>query len=615
MPSFCLHCNNQEYIIFQYMKKRNVALPDWDLSDLYSSIDDPKIDAALATALKRAGMFEKNYRGKIDDKSDSKQILKAVTEYERILVESNKPGCYAYLEYSVDSVNPRNAALLQKTKKKSIEINQRILFFELALINLSEQKLKHLISDPELKNYKHFLQKILKQKPHRLTEAEEKIFNDKYLTSGSALNRLFDEELAEQKYEFKKKGKIVLLNESEILDYLHSPDGQERKLAAQSFTKGIKSISRRLTFVTNMLAEDKSISDKYFKYTRPEDSRHLDNETTKETVDTMINVVVKNYSLVQEYYQLKKKILKLKNIYDYDRYAPLSVSKKKYDYSEAKDIILDAFESFSPKFAHLANDFFEKKWIHAKPEKNKRSGAYCMYVSPELHPYVFLNYNYSIDDIETLAHELGHGVHASLARKQTYLNFDWPLTVAETASVFGEMILFDHLKEKLPDRERFSLLLRRIESTFATVFRQTAMFLFERDLHEARKNGEMTSETISALWRKRQAEMFGRSVALTPDYDLWWSYIPHFKHTPFYVYAYAFGELLSLSLYAKYKKEGKSFVSKYITLLKNGGLKSPDDLLEPFKIKLSDPEFWMGGVEIIRSLVVEAEKIYSSRLH
>lgn len=585
--------------------------PVWNLSDLYRGTDDPEIDSTLSDASKKAGDFAKKYRGKITGETSSMNILKSIQEYESILNDVAKPGCYAYLVYSVNSIDPKNAALLQKVKKKGIEINEKLIFFELAIVNLPDAKLQALIYDKKLLNYRHFLQKIFKQKPHRLTEVEEKIFNDKYLTSASALNRLFDEELAEQKYDFKNKK----LSESQILDFLHSPNVDDRKLSASAFSNGLKKISRRLTFVTNMLLEDKAIGDKYFKYNLPEDSRHLENETDKKSVDAMVKVITDNYPLVHEYYNLKKKVLNLKNIYDYDRYAPITNSRRKFTYAESRDIILNSLKFFSPRFEKIAKEFFDNNWIDARPEKNKRGGAYCMYITPSFHPYIFSNFHNSIGDIETLTHELGHGIHATLARKQTYLNFDWPLTLSETASVFAEMILFNNLKKNLQGREKLGFLMNRIESIFSTVFRQTAMFLFERDVHAMRKKGELATTDISKAWRKRQTEMFGQSVILTPNYDLWWSYIPHFKHTPFYVYAYSFGELLTLSLYAQYMKDGQNFIPKYINFLESGGSKTPGELLQPFNVKLSDPKFWSNGIGIIKDMVNEAQEMHSSLLH
>jgi oligoendopeptidase F len=366
-----------------------------------------------------------------------------------------------------------------------------------------------------------------------------------------------------------------------------------------------------LTYITNILLEDKGIDDRLRRFPTPEAGRHLGNEIDQQTVDTMAEVVVQNYGLVQEFYGFKKQVLGLRRLYDYDRYAPVTRSHVKFSFDQAREMILTAFRAFSPVVGDAAAEFFHRRWIDAPPRYGKTGGAFCHYVTPDVHPYVFMNYTGDARSVLTLAHELGHGVHAYLARRQTYLNFSWPLTIAETASVFGEMVVFENLKDALPSRqEKFALHFGKIEEIFATVFRQISLYRFEQDLHrDRRERGELPVEAINALWRRRQEEMFGRSVTLTPDYDIWWSYIPHFVHTPFYVYAYAFGELLTLSLYARYRREGRPFVDRYLEMLAAGGSKSPRELLEPMGVDLTRRDFWQGGMEIIRQMIKEVERL------
>ncbi len=586
-------------------------LPSWDLSDLFSNIKDPKINQTLKESLLHANRFEKKYRPQINKSLTSTALLKILREYESIMKGVIKVYQFAELVFDVDTRQAEHGALLQKAKTEYVAVSQKFIFLELELLKLPEAKLKSFTRDSKLKNYKHYLSRILDFKPHRLSENEEKIFSDKSLTGRSALTRMHGEELSQKKFKFKSKNKIITLSESEILVKLYDTDRGVRRAAAQSLTDGLKEEARRLTFITNTLLQDKQINDKYFNFKTPEASRHLDNEISQTVVDIMVGQIVKNYTTVQDFYNFKKRVMKLSRLYDYDRYAPVSKNTKSIDYKEAKEIVLRSFNKFSPVYANDAKEFFDKNWIDVPMREGKRGGAFCNYGLPKMHPYILLNYSGNIREVLTLAHELGHGIHAMRFKNQTLVNFDTPLTMAETASVFAEMLVFDDLKERLTGREKFALYMDKVESIFATVFRQISMFRFEQDLHKARLElGELTTEQINAIWRKRQVEMFKDSVTLTPNYDLWWSYIPHFINTPFYVYAYAFGELLTLSLYAKYKAEGQPFVDKYLAMLASGGSKSPKELLAPLGVDLEDPKFWQGGLKTIKDLVEETKSLY-----
>jgi oligoendopeptidase F len=430
-----------------------------------------------------------------------------------------------------------------------------------------------------------------------------------------AFVRLFNEELSLKRFRTSNSANGTTASESELLGKLRVASRSERKKAATFFTRGLHEESRRLTFIFNTLARDKQVEDRYRHFATPEAARHIDNETTQETVDALAGAVAASYGMVQDFYRFKQKLLKVDTLYDYDRYAPLPGAAQRFSFEEAKKIILTAFGSFSPAMATIAKEFFDKKWIDAAPRNGKRSGAFCMFVTPDLHPYVLVNYQEKADDVMTLAHELGHGIHAYLARKQHFLNFYMPLTVAETASVFGEMLVFDHLRRTLKRPEdRFALIVGKIESIFATVHRQISMYRFEQDLHKnIQTEGELTTERISALWRTRQQEMFDKAVTLTKDYDIWWSYISHFIHTPFYVYSYAFGELLTLALFARYQTDGSKMAAAYLDLLEKGGSESPDDLVKAFGINLRDKAFWEGGLKMIQDLIDEAKALHQSR--
>jgi oligoendopeptidase F len=581
-------------------------LPVWDLSAYYSGIDDPKIEADLKEAKSKAEDFEKKYRGKINEQTSYQEILKAIKDSEAISSLAYSPLIYAQNVFSVDSINPQNGALVQKTTKLLLEIQNLLVFFSLDLNNLSLEKLSSLAN--ELIEYKHFFESLIKSKPHRLSEKEEIILNQKALTSSIAFVRLFDEHYAARKYKAIIKGEQKELSEPELLDMLKDPDREVRKAANDAFSQGLKEDLKLTSFIYNNLVEDQSLVDGLTKFSYPEESRHLSNDIEKEVVDVMANVVKENYGIVQEWYSKKKEWLGVDELFEFDRYAPFFESKAMIPYEESKTITLESFEKFSGEFAEAAKLFFDKNWIHAPSQTGKTGGAYCSGGLPDKHPLVLLNYQGKLDDVNTMAHELGHGVNDYLMRHQNLTNYGTSLVLAETASVFAEMLVFESLKEKIKDpKEKFALYAQKIEGIFASVFRQISMYEFEQLVHHTRKDsGELSAEKINELWRQSQVKMFGESLTLTKDYDVWWSYVGHFFHYSFYVYAYAFGELLVLALYAKYKQEGKPFVEKYLTLMRAGTSASPKELLEPLGIDFSKKEFWEGGIKLIKDMVEEA---------
>jgi len=596
------------------METHNFGIvPSWDLSAYFSGKNDPRVLATLAEAKKHAEAFERKWRGAITNDSAPANVFSAFQEYEMIFQEGIKPLHFASLLKAVDSVDTDHGALEQKTQALYAEIYNQIIFFELELLQLSEEGLQKLAHAEELSHYRHFILNLLKTKPHRLSEREEQIFVDLSLTGNNAFTRLFDEELSQKKFSVSLGQIKEEWPEEKVLNLLQNRDRDTRKAGAEALTGGLREDLRRLTYIFNVLGEDKRIRDRYQKFETPEASRHLANEVTQEAVNTMSEVVSEHVELVSDYYNLKRKVLGLNELFDYDRYAPVLETEQTYTFQKAENMVLEAYGIFSPRMRECANEFFEKQWIDAETKHGKRGGAFCSYGTPDLHPVVFLNYQGNTKSVLTLAHELGHGVHGSLMRKQTLLNFDTPLTIAETASVFGEMLVFDSLRDGASGKELLALLMGMIEEVFATVFRQHAMYKFEQDFHAARRSeGELKPERISELWIARQREMFGTSVTLTENYRIWWSYIPHFLHTPFYVYAYTFGELLTLSWYDMYKKTDTKarFAEQYLAMLETGGTKTPEELVEPFGIDLSAKEFWKGGFRIIKALVEEAKKLY-----
>jgi oligoendopeptidase F len=473
--------------------------------------------------------------------------------------------------------------------------------------------LKVLAQAVELSRFRNFLLKLISSKPHRLSEREEQILQEKQMTGASAFTRLFDEEFAAKRYLLRGQ----VLTEAQILDKLHDPNRKVRKEAAEGFTKGLKEESRRLTFIFNTILQDKSIDDRLAKFSSPEASRHLANQISQKAVDAMVGEVSRSTALVARYYKLKSRLLKVGKLFDYDRYAPVGRdSNTDISFDQARAIVTEASTKFSPVYADIVDQFFRKRWIHAAPTPGKISGAFCSFATADTHPFVLVNYSGTLKEVLTLAHELGHAVHAYLMREKGYINFGVPLTIAETASVFGEMLVFDHLRTEIKNpKQLLSLYCSKIEGVFATVFRQVSMHRFEQSAHAARRShGELSAEQFSKLWRQHQEEMFEGAVTLTPGYNNWWSYIPHFLHTPFYVYAYAFGELLTVSLYSQYqdalhKGEESKFVARYLEMLSLGDSKSPAELVRPFGISLENAQFWRGGIKIIEGLLSELEEL------
>jgi oligoendopeptidase F len=587
----------------------------WDLTALFSGIDDSRIDQTWSRCNDRADAFEKAYRGKINSPDLTAETLgRALAEIENIAKESAKPASYAQLLFACDASSPEIGAFMQKQMEKSSDLSVKVMFFELELQGIPQDVIDRIIGEPALANYTHYIQHARAYSPYRLSEKEEVVLEQTANTGSRAWVRLFEELLANHVFRLTRPGsdKVEELTEQQVLTLLREPDRALRQAAADSLSQGLQELQRVLVFTFNNLVQDKAVEDKIRAFEYPEQSRHLSNELDKETVDLVISMCRANYGLVERFYSIKREVLGLPELTHIDRYAPLFETEEQVDWDTARKIVLDAFGTFSSEMQSRAREFFDKNWIDAEPRKGKQGGAFCSYNTPDTHPVVFQTYLNKQDDVMTLAHELGHGVHASLSRAQSYFNFHGTLPLAELASTFGEMLVFESLVADASLKDKLAMYADKIEGVFATVFRQAAMFQFERRMHLQRRSaGELTPEAFGEIWQEEMQAMFGSSVKLGDQHRSWWCYVGHFIFAPFYVYAYSFGELLVLSLYQMAKQEGPSFADKYISLLEAGGSKSPTDLMQSVGVDLHSEEFWKGGFAAMEKLVTEFEMLWT----
>ena len=576
----------------------------WDLTHLYQDQNDENIETDIDSIKKRVTAFSTQYKGKLPGIS-SEGLLNAVIEMEDIYQKSVRISTFAYLNFVTRSNNAQVGAFLQKTQEIFAGVQKEMLFFDLEWASLEDDKARSLIENRLVQKYRHYLEKLRKYRHHQLTETEEKLLAELSPTGVSSWNKLFDKVLSQMKFGKEERA------EEEVLSDLYNPDRQIRKQASNDFTEGLSAQLHILTHIFNNILADKMIMDRLRKYPEWISSMNLDNEIDETIVTALVDAVTARYDIPQRYYRLKKELLGYEELFDYDRYAPLPISQERtIPWNEGKETVLKAYNDFSPEMKDIAQQFFDGRWIHAPVMPGKRGGAFSDPCTPEVHPYVMLNYMGNNRDVETMGHELGHGVHQYLAGShQGFLNSQTPLPMAETASVFGEMLVFRSLMDKAKSRdEKLSLLTNKLEQIFATVFRQVAMNRFEDVIHNERRDiGELSSERFGELWIDTQKEMFRDTVTLTENYNVWWSYIPHFLEAPGYVYAYAFGELLVLSLYKRFMEEGEEFVPKYMDLLASGGKDTPVKLLEGFGIRLDDPGFWQDGLDIIDEMLKQAE--------
>lgn len=578
----------------------------WDLSDLYKSADDPALKADVQRLKNITGEFSQSYKNKLS-KLNASELREALQKYEEIQDMMARIGSYAYLNWTTNTEDPALGKLVQETNELGSELSQQLVFFDIEWLALPEDHAQKLIQDEALSGYRHYLKTSRDFKPYILSEEQEQLLSAKSVTGKQAWTRFFDETLGAAR--FKLDGKE--LTEQEILSKLHQPDRELRKRSAAALTEGFQNLNRSLTFIFNTLLADKATNDKLRGYKSWISSRNLSNEIKDETVEHLVSAVTDAYPLAQRYYKLKARLLGLDQLQDYDRYAPLLKNESTIAWEQAQETVLQAYGRFHPEMGEIAGKFFEHNWIDAAIRPGKRGGAYSASTADSVHPYVFMNYDGSVRDVQTLAHELGHGVHQYVSRIQGPLQSGTPLTTAETASVFGEMLVFQDLLAGLESKEeRLALLLGKIDDSMATVFRQISMNRFEDAMHTARRSeGELTSDRLGELWMQTQRDLYGDSVHLNDHYALWWSYIPHFLHTPGYVYAYAFGELLVLSLYEKYRQQPDGFADSYMEILRAGGSESPETLTSRMGVDINQRSFWQEGIGLIEQLVAQAETL------
>jgi oligoendopeptidase F len=581
----------------------------WDLSVMYQGVDDPTIQTDMDWITTQADAFAAAYRGKIAQ-LDAAGLLQAVQTLENIHDRLSKIGIFGNLLFSTDSASAEYGALVQKATEFGAAIEQKLTFFELEWNDVPDERAAQVIHDPLVAYYRHMLEAQRRYKPHQLTEPEELILTEKSVTGRSAWVRFFGQLTSALRPEFEGQKTNLTM----VLRALYEPDRALRQRAAQSVTAALADKSMELTYIFNVVSADKASDDKLRSYPSWVSARNLANKAPDAVVEALIQAVTARYDLVARHYDLKRKLLKLDALADYDRYAPLGLKESSafYTWDQARSIVLTAFQTFSHRFHDIANRFFTENWIHAPVLSNKRHGAFCMPGANSVHPYVLMNYTGKARDVQTLAHELGHGIHSYLSLESHGLfGLHTPLTTAEMASTFAEMLVFSDLMQKETDDEaRLGMLAGKIEDTFATVFRQISMNRFEDSLHTARRTeGELSTDRINELWLKSQNDMFGSSVTMTEDYGRWWGYVGHFVHTPGYVYAYSFGELLVLALFQLYQQRGAAFVPQFEAVLAAGDSDWPERILGQVGIDLTDLNFWKQGLAAIEQLVAQEEAL------
>ena len=584
-------------------------MPEWDLTDLFPGPDSPELTAALEQSEKDAKAFESKYKGNLlANGPDGTFLAGAIQDYEAASDLIGRIGTFAFLNYAGDQQDPERAKLFGDIQGKLTDISNAFIFFELELNQIPDEQLDTALKDPALARYKPWFDDLRKEKPYQLDEKLELLFNEKSLTSGAAFNRLFSDTITSLRFDVN--GEQLSLEPT--LNLMLDSDEAKRQAGAEALSKTFQDNIQVFTLITNTLAKDKEISDRWRGFNDIADSRHLANRVEGPVVEALVDAVRESYpKLSHRYYKMKAKWLGKDVMPHWDRNAPLPEKPERtVKWPEAREIVLDAYSGFSPKMADIARDFFDKRWIDAPARPGKAPGAFAHPVTPSAHPYVLLNYLGKSRDVMTLAHELGHGVHQVLAGQQGVLLSQTPLTLAETASVFGEMLTFKALLKDTTDaKERKALVAGKVEDMLNTVVRQIAFYEFERKIHLARREGELTSDKINELWMSIQAESLGPAIEFKPGYEVFWAYIGHFIRAPFYVYAYAFGDCLVNSLYALYDEAHPDFVNKYFDLLSAGGSKHHSELLAPFGLDASKPEFWHKGLAMISGMIDELEEM------
>jgi oligoendopeptidase F len=586
------------------------ALPEWNLADLYPSLDSPELKRDLDHAEGECVAFEKAYKGRLADLAAGQggSLLEPVKDYERLEDLLGRLVSYAGLTYAGNTTDPVRAKFYGDVQERITAASSHLLFFTLELNRIDDAVLDRAMQDAAVGHYRPWFEDVRKEKPYQLEDRVEQLFHEKSVTAYSAWNRLYDETIAALRFKVGSKALTI----EQALNLMQDSSEKTRKTAAEALATTFKANVRTFAQITNTLAKDKEISDRWRGFQDVADARHLSNRVEREVVDALVAAVRDAYPrLSHRYYRLKAKWFGKKKLAHWDRNAPLpKVASRTIPWPEARETILTAYGAFSPKMASIADRFFEKRWIDAPVRPGKQPGAFSHPTVPSVHPYVLLNYQGKPRDVMTLAHELGHGVHQVLAAPNGPLMAPTPLTLAETASVFGEMLTFRKLLAATQDKkQRKAMLAAKVEDMINTVVRQIAFYSFERKVHVERRNGELTSDQIGELWMSVQGESLGPAIDLRPGYEVFWTYIPHFIHSPFYVYAYAFGDCLVNSLYAVYEKSASGFAERYLEMLSAGGTKHHAELLKPFGLDARDPAFWQGGLSVIEGLITELEAL------
>ncbi len=582
-------------------------LPIWNLRDFYNNINDIQISKDINYIKNSSKNFQKKYEGRVNHLS-SQKLLTAILQLEKIDEKKAKILSYAYLLYASNVEDKKNKIFLQKIQEKITTLNSSTIFFNLELNLIPKNKINKHLENKILNKYKYWIKISLSYKSHQLEKKLEKLMQEKKITSSFAWSRLFDETIANLRFNFEKKD----LSFTEILKYLSNKDYTKRKNASLVIGEVLKKNINIFTTISNVLAKDKDINDKWRNFKEPISSRNLSNAVEDKVIDALTVSVKKYYPQISHrYYELKSKWFNKKQIMYWDRNAPLPFQQtKRYSWNDAKHIVLKAYKSFSPEMYLIAERFFKKNWIDAQIRKGKQGGAFSASTVPSVHPYILINYQGTLRDVATLAHELGHGIHQYLSSSQGHYNASTPLTLAETASVFGEMLTFKYLLNNEENRLRKkSLLANKVEDMINTVVRQIAFLEFEKKLHNKRKVSELSTEEICNLWIEVQSDSLGPYVKIKDNYKYYWSYIPHFIHSPFYVYAYAFGDCMVNSLYSYYENYPSGFEKKYLQLLKSGGSKNYRELLDTFNFNPTKIKFWSNGLDVISEFIDELENI------
>jgi len=577
----------------------------WDLSDLYEGAEDPALEADVAAAERAAAAFRERYHDRVAE-LDAAALAEAVAERERIESTLDRPATYAHLNFATNMADPARGALVARLHEKAAALETQLLFFSLEWAAVEDDRAEALLAEPVLDHWRHVLRSARKFRPYLLSEPEERILTEKSVSGASAWARLYEEQLGALRVPLD--GEQLSLETA--MARLYSSDRDVRAETSAAVTAALEPGLRTRAYIFNTILLDKATDDRLRGYPTWLSARNLGNETTDEAVQALVDAAVSRYHVPQRYYRLKAKLLGIDRVAHYDRFAPVAESSEKTSWDEARDIVVGAYADFDADVGEIVEGFFSKSWIDGPVREDKRTGAFCATTVPGVHPYVLMNYTGDRRSILTLAHELGHGLHGVLAQPLGLFNASTPLTTAETASVFGEALTFRRLLAAEDDpRRKLDLLTGRIEDAIATVFRQIAMNRFEDSVHtERRTEGELATERLAELWLESQAGLFADAVDTT-DYDVWWSYIPHFIGAPGYVYAYAYGYLFALAIYRRYEQEGDAVVEPYLDVLRAGGSKPPEELARLVGLDLTDPDIWASGIDALSDELDEAERL------